>query len=606
MWNSIPEVFPFFKRGRSQSQDGLETPAPSSPRQNHGSRKLAHNPPTLHVTMDKVAYRPGDVVVATIDIGNNVRPTSKLRASESGGSIADAVLMEDLRVEVKGIERVDPQWLVTPRVPPGSKRRRGERTILETSSTSVISNVLIGLGETRTYMVRTMLPKVLPPSYKGTAVRYVYYMTVSVQWTDTVVENGHGASHQPHTAPVELRTPFQVWTLPNSSGLTADELHSKDHYGFSGIVPPSSIKIEIQWREKDEYSYWAQAADVAELHSDDDKISRVSESSTSSPVKGNFEQTFERSLLVSSPRGPSKENLATTSLRKALSHSALPAAFLSEKQVTQDDVLSRSFDKRIGSWEGASEGSGSFQAVAKGSNGQLSSYQNGIESGYTGAREEERAISPPSSPSLRYMRGKTYNIRINDQILVRFGPRNPESVYYYGDTVSGTLTFLREEGARRCLEVSAVLETREILNPSYIHPSRKNSSMISKVQSEYFETVCDMIQSHFIFSIPMDGPPSFSTPLISVQWILRFEFVASPPKVDWSKYAHPLLIEDREKGEWSLPILVHAPLPPRARKDRPVSPKKENLSELNRVSFSSSRDGSPLTRRDRASSSSSS
>lgn len=32
----------------------------------------------------------------------------------------------------------------------------------------------------------------------------------------------------------ELRTPFQVWTRPQSSGLTADELHSKDHYGFSG------------------------------------------------------------------------------------------------------------------------------------------------------------------------------------------------------------------------------------------------------------------------------------------------------------------------------------------------------------------------------------
>lgn len=73
-------------------------------------------------------------------------------------------------------------------------------------------------------------------------------------------------------------------------------------------------------------------ADVADFHSDDDKISRQSESSTSSPVKGNFEQYFERSLLVSSPRAPSKENVASTSLRKALSHSALPAAFLSEKQ----------------------------------------------------------------------------------------------------------------------------------------------------------------------------------------------------------------------------------------------------------------------------------
>jgi hypothetical protein len=66
--------------------------------------------------------------------------------------------------------------------------------------------------------------------------------------------------------------------------------------------------------------------------------------------------------------------------------------------VAEDDVLSTSFDKRLGSWDGASQGSGSgsFQAVAKGSNGI---YQNGSESGYGGAREEERGISPPSSPS---------------------------------------------------------------------------------------------------------------------------------------------------------------------------------------------------------------
>jgi hypothetical protein len=51
-------------------------------------------------------------------------------------------------------------------------------------------------------MVRTLLPKVLPPSYKGTAVRYLYYITVSIHWTYTIVENGHGPSPQLHLAPV--------------------------------------------------------------------------------------------------------------------------------------------------------------------------------------------------------------------------------------------------------------------------------------------------------------------------------------------------------------------------------------------------------------------
>ncbi len=75
--------------------------------------------------------------------------------------------------------------------------------------------------------------------------------------------------------------------------------------------------------------------------------------------------------------------------------------------------------------------------------------------------------------------------------------------------------------------------------------------------------VCDMTNTHFVFSVPMDGPPSFSTPLLTVQWILRFEFVASLPDVNWSEVEHPMLLEleQRRKGEWSMPLTVHAPLP---------------------------------------------
>ena len=39
---------------------------------------------------------------------------------------------------------------------------------------------------------------------------------------------------------------------------------------------------------------------------------------------------------------------------------------------------------------------------------------------------------------------------------------------------------LRNENAMR-MQVTAVLETREILNPAAVHPSRKNSSTITKV-----------------------------------------------------------------------------------------------------------------------------
>ncbi|CAH2036308.1 unnamed protein product [Thlaspi arvense] len=110
--------------------------------------------------------------------------------------------------------------------------------------------------------------------------------------------------------------------------------------------------------------------------------------------------------------------------------------------------------------------------------------------------------------------------------------------------------------------VSVTLETIETVNRRFVHPSRRNSPKLSKVQSDHHEVVADLIQTSFLFSIPTDGPMSFTTPRVSVQWILRFEFLITPKDVDLSRYEHPLLIPEREKSEWVLPITVHAP-PPR-------------------------------------------
>ena len=57
-----------------------------------------------------------------------------------------------------------------------------------------------------------------------------------------------------------------------------------------------------------------------------------------------------------------------------------------------------------------------------------------------------------------------------------------------------------------------------------------------QVQSDHYEVVADLVQTSFLFSIPMDGPMSFSTPQVSVQWSLRFEFFTTPKNVDWTRY----------------------------------------------------------------------
>lgn len=102
--------------------------------------------------------------------------------------------------------------------------------------------------------------------------------------------------------------------------------------------------------------------------------------------------------------------------------------------------------------------------------------------------------------------------------------------------------------------------------------------MTCQAYYEYFEIVNDVINTQFLFSIPLDGPASITTPLLSLEWILRFEFIVTPLNQDWKKLEHPLLIDvcERRKGEWSLPIVVHATPPKKV-----VLPEAEKPIRLN-------------------------
>lgn len=117
MWGAM-ESFPFLgRRGKAQT-DGQE---PGSPR--IGASKARNPPPSLKVSLERKVYRPGDTVVATVEIAN-----------EAPGMVrdlsADAVLMADLLVEVRGIEKIDPTWLITPKPPTGLRQRKGSSSTL--------------------------------------------------------------------------------------------------------------------------------------------------------------------------------------------------------------------------------------------------------------------------------------------------------------------------------------------------------------------------------------------------------------------------------------------------------------------------------------------
>ncbi|KHN46332.1 hypothetical protein glysoja_048095 [Glycine soja] len=384
----LPGRFSFF--GGGGDSGAVVDNANSSPSKGGGD-ELAVVQPTLKLETDRQVYRPGDPVIVTIQISNPANGYS--------------FLMERLGFEIRGIEKLDTQWFATQKLMPGSKQRRGENAFLECSTPILIANQILNAGASKSYVVRTQLPSIIPPSYKGSNIRYLYYIKSALTGGWIIYENGQSRLESKNdVTDLEVRIPLQIWINQKSSGFPID----------------------------------------------DDVLST------------------QKSFAIVSPNEQQK-------LRKTFS----------------------------------------------------AEYDVGVSSS-----PEAGAVESISSEG--FIRGRSYNIRLDDQVLLKFSPKNSDSTYYFSDMIGGTLTFFHE-GARRCLEV----------------------------QSDHHEVVADLVQTSFLFSIPMDGPMSFSTQHVSVQWVLRFEFFTTPKHVDWKKYEHPLLIEGREKTEWVLPITVHAP-PPRA------------------------------------------
>ncbi|KAL3638725.1 hypothetical protein CASFOL_016632 [Castilleja foliolosa] len=497
-------------------------------------------PPQIKLEADREVYRPGDTITVTIEVKN---PTSSL-----------SLLIEKLGFEIKGIEKLDTQWFNTPKPSSDSKQRRGEYVFMYCSSPTIVSNQIISSGATKTYVVRTLLPSVIPPSYRGATIRYLYYVRSMLSGQYLILDDGNsqGQSRQEFSE-LEARIPLQIWVIQKSSSMLSEESRT------DGLVPVSAILLDAYWRETGADSEWAKVNENSDGVEDGYESSRDETSSVSSYIhtKEGLNKTFGSSLSLQSfaARSSNRGSVYGEGRDSISSNMGVPAPSVDE--ISPDSA------------------SGRFPVIA--SPNQPPRYLKALSA------DDDSRLSSASAPvesgtSEGFARGRSYNIRLDDQVLLKFSPKNSESTYYFCDTIGGTLTFFHEEGACRCLELSITLEMTETISRHSVHSSRRHSPSITKVHSDHHEVVADLVQTSFLFSIPMDGPITFSTRYVSVQWALRFEFLTTPKNVDWTRFEHPLLIEGRDKCEWTLPITVHAPPPSGAavaaaqlRNERPVS-----------------------------------
>ncbi|XP_022155720.1 uncharacterized protein LOC111022779 [Momordica charantia] len=498
--------------------------------------------PGLKLRSDKDVYRPGDPVVVTLEISSSVP------------QLDCSLLIDRLSFEIKGLQKLDAQWFSTQKPLHGSKQRRGEHVFMDCSVQSVVSNQMVPAGSPKSYVVRTTLPSRIPPSYKGATIRYMYYVKSTLQGRWLIQENGR--SHKESLKDkidMEARIPLQVWVTQKTSGMLM-ELEE----GQNGRN--DAFQMDVFWKEMEGDTDWIRANDIYDGIDEGYESSRDEISSVSSynPMRESFRRTFGSSpSLQSSPvRSSIRDASFIEGERLSFSNAVRPRVSVAEVLYDSADVATPQKSSAVVS---------PSQALKFGKH-QSTDDDPGVPSS-----PMARTVEPVASEG--FLRGRSYNIRIDDQVLLRFCPKNSDSTYYFSDMIGGTLTFFHEEGSRRCLEVSITLETSETVSHRFVHPSRRNSPTIVKVQSDHYEVVADLIQTSFLFSIPMDGPMSFSTPHVSLKWALRFEFFTTPKNLDWTRYEHPLLIEGREKSEWILPITVHAPpsSTPAARNERPFS-----------------------------------
>ncbi|KAL8467262.1 hypothetical protein ACS0TY_036111 [Phlomoides rotata] len=469
------------------------------------------DPPHLKLESDREVYRPGDLVTINIEIKN---PTSEC-----------SLLIEKLRFECKGIEKLDNQWFHTPKSSSDSKQRRGEYVFMDCSNSTIVSNQILSSGATTTYVVRILLPTTIPPSYRGTTIRYLYYCRTMLSGQFLILENERflGESIQ-EISELEARIPLQIWVTQKNNGLVMEE--------SQGIVPQIPIFLDVHWKEMNADSDWAKVNEDFGGVEDGYESSRDEIMSVSS--YSHLNKSFGSSLSLQSfaAKTSTRGSLYVEGRSSISSNLALPRLAVAE--LLHDSTSEKS-----------PVGTSPSQPPRR---SPFAEDDSKIPSG-----------SVESGASEGIVRGRSYNIRLDDQVLLKFSPKNADSTYYFSDMIGGTLTFFHEEGPRRCLELSITLESKEIINRRFAHPSRRHSLTITKIHSDHHEVVADLVQTSFLFSIPMDGPMTFSTSYVSVQWALRFEFLTTPKNVDWKRFQHPLMIEGRDKCEWVLPIIVHAP-----------------------------------------------
>jgi len=153
--------------------------------------------------------------------------------------------------------------------------------------------------------------------------------------------------------------------------------------------------------------------------------------------------------------------------------------------------------------------------------------------------------------------GHTVSININkgQHRLVRFSIE--KTVFQLGDVIKGIFDFT--ENVIPCYQVSVILQVEEEIDPKVANPIRSQLT-VKKVINQLHECSHETLKTYFSFYIPVDAAQSFQTELVTLRWVLRFEFITA---MTWDDRKGEKNIDYTPKQvevlNWTLPIRVLVP-----------------------------------------------
>jgi hypothetical protein len=527
------------------------------------------------------AYRPGDTV------------TALLHASTS---LPEDIELKEVEIVFAGIERVDTSWVSpsyrknTPAI--NSDRRRVQRHVV-LANLQAATQGNFSDANLRRFLIRFKLPTWLPPTFKGTAVRYSYYLDAHLSYFQydagvvaAAAATGVDPPKQGTPGSISTRLALHIWpdqeansenTATNTTTSSSQYKQSNNNARGGGNSGGSDV-FPLALGEDAPIKCWEVGPGTAV----EDAISHISKLVTTGsgiPASPFSPGRMKTSLSRQQSSGPLLGGGAGSGSGR------MPSGLLhsdSASEISYDEgpnAPSSSAALLAGSRQNSSGAPPSLSRLSLGSEQATERSNASISTATTTA--PTTAVQSAEAGGAGGLR--TFALRIADAPLVKvsihpplLGPLQP------GSTVTGTLEFPTNNttssqssgaaggdggenaaaagsssGQLRCMQVSVMLETEESVDSTW-RPVGKGSNTTSsgagagslrKLLEEQIEVTADTTCTNFIFSLPRDATPTFQTPLVALRWVLRFHFMAMRP----GKGAKI------EQLNWTLPLVV---LPP--------------------------------------------